>query len=59
VSTRASLSDAVWSHHSEIHERTVPVHIRRLRKPLTAGARPDPIRTVRSEGYAFDAPSQN
>jgi two-component system phosphate regulon response regulator PhoB len=57
--SRSALIDAVWSHASDIDERTVDVHIRRLRKALNAGDRADPIRTVRSEGYALDAPSQN
>jgi len=54
VFSRARLLDAVWSHDSDIDERTVDVHIRRLRKALNAGGRPDPIRTVRAEGYALD-----
>jgi two-component system phosphate regulon response regulator PhoB len=54
VFSRARLIDVVWSHDSDIDERTVDVHIRRLRKALNAGGRPDPIRTVRSEGYALD-----
>ena len=53
--SRSGLIDAVWSRDSEIDERTVDVHIRRLRKALNEGDRPDPIRTVRSEGYALDA----
>jgi two-component system phosphate regulon response regulator PhoB len=53
--SRAGLIDAVWSRDSEIDERTVDVHIRRLRKALNEGGRADPIRTVRSEGYALDA----
>jgi len=57
--SRAALIDAVWSHASEIEERTVDVHIRRLRKALNSGGRADPIRTVRSEGYALEALSQN
>jgi two-component system phosphate regulon response regulator PhoB len=48
------LIDAVWSHDSEIDERTGDVFIRRVRKALNDGGRPDPIRTVRSEGYALD-----
>jgi two-component system phosphate regulon response regulator PhoB len=55
VFSRARLIDAVWSRDSDIDERTVDVHIRRLRKALNEGGRPDPIRTVRSEGYALDA----
>jgi two-component system phosphate regulon response regulator PhoB len=57
VFSRARLIDAVWAHDSEIDERTVDVHIRRLRKALNTGGKADPIRTVRSEGYALDAPS--
>jgi two-component system phosphate regulon response regulator PhoB len=54
VFSRARLIDAVWSHDSDIDERTVDVHIRRLRKALNEGGKADPIRTVRSEGYALD-----
>jgi two-component system phosphate regulon response regulator PhoB len=59
VYTRAQLLDHVWGGNVYVEERTVDVHIRRLRKALNAGDRPDPVRTVRSEGYALDAPSQN
>jgi two-component system phosphate regulon response regulator PhoB len=59
VFSRARLIDAVWTHDSNIDERTVDVHIRRLRKALNEGGRADPIRTVRSEGYALDRPSKN
>jgi two-component system phosphate regulon response regulator PhoB len=55
VFSRARLIDAVWSRDSEIDERTVDVFVRRVRKALNEGGRPDPIRTVRSEGYALDA----
>ena len=54
VFSRSRLIDAVWSRDSEIDERTVDVHIRRLRKALNQDGRPDLIRTVRSEGYALD-----
>ena len=37
-----------------IDERTVDVHVGRLRKALNLPGRPDPIRTVRGAGYAFD-----
>jgi two-component system phosphate regulon response regulator PhoB len=53
--SRGGLIDAVWPRDSDIDEHTVDVHIRRLRKALNEGGRPDPIRTVRSEGYALDA----
>ena len=54
VFSRARLIDAVWPHDSEIDERTIDVHVRRLRQALNAGGRRDPIRTVRGEGYALD-----
>ncbi|WP_164116607.1 phosphate regulon transcriptional regulator PhoB [Sphingorhabdus sp. Alg239-R122] len=54
VFSRERLLDHVWGHDSDIEIRTVDVHIRRLRKALNAGGRPDIIRTVRSAGYALD-----
>jgi two-component system phosphate regulon response regulator PhoB len=55
VFPRERLLDAVWSHDSNIEARTVDVHVRRLRRALNEGGRPDIIRTVRSAGYALDA----
>jgi two-component system phosphate regulon response regulator PhoB len=54
VYTRSQLLDLVWGHDIEIDERTVDVHIGRLRKTLSRGREADPIRTVRATGYAFD-----
>jgi len=54
VFSRERLLTAVWSHATEIESRTVDVHVRRLRKALNDGDRPDIIRTVRSAGYALD-----
>jgi two-component system phosphate regulon response regulator PhoB len=54
VFSRAQLLDSVWGLSAEIDERTVDVHIGRLRKALTTGSERDPIRTVRGAGYAFD-----
>ena len=54
VLSRAQLIDGVWSRDAEIDERTVDVHVGRLRKALKAGLAGDPIRTVRSEGYSLD-----
>ncbi len=54
VFTRAQLLDAVWGNTAEIDERTVDVHVGRLRKALSHGREPDPIRTIRGAGYAFD-----
>jgi len=56
VFDRNQLIDAVWGHDIYVDARTVDVHIRRLRKALNEGGRPDLIRTVRSAGYALDAP---
>jgi two-component system phosphate regulon response regulator PhoB len=54
VYTRAQLLDAVWGRDIYIDERTVDVHVGRLRKSLTRGRENDPIRTVRGMGYSFD-----
>ena len=54
VFSRARLLDAVWGRDVYVEERTVDVHIRRLRKALNGGGEPDAIRTVRSGGYALD-----
>ena len=54
VFTRAQLLDGIWGQATEIDDRTVDVHIGRLRKGLSKGRERDPIRTVRSVGYAFD-----
>ncbi len=55
VFSRERLLDSVWGRDSDIEARTVDVHIRRLRKAINEGGRPDIIRTVRSAGYALDA----
>jgi two-component system phosphate regulon response regulator PhoB len=54
VFTRAQLLDSVWGMSAEIDERTVDVHVGRLRKALIRGRDKDPIRTVRGAGYSFD-----
>jgi two-component system phosphate regulon response regulator PhoB len=54
VFSRAQLLDGVWGMAVEIDERTVDVHVGRLRKALTRGRERDPIRTVRGSGYSFD-----
>lgn len=55
VFSRNQLLDGVWGTGSDIELRTVDVHIRRLRKAIEMTHAPDPIRTVRSAGYAFEA----
>ena len=54
VFSRAQLLDGVWGQAVEIDERTVDVHVGRLRKALSRGRERDPIRTVRGTGYSFD-----
>ncbi len=54
VFSRAQLLDGVWGLAIEIDERTVDVHVGRLRKSLSRGREIDPLRTVRGAGYAFD-----
>ncbi|CAH1662611.1 phosphate regulon transcriptional regulator PhoB [Chelatococcus asaccharovorans] len=54
VFTREQLLDRVWGHDVYIDERTVDVHVGRLRKAINRMRRPDPIRTVRGAGYSFD-----
>ena len=55
VFSRGQLLDAVWGRDVYVDERTVDVHIRRLRKALNANGDQDLIRTVRSAGYSLDA----
>jgi two-component system phosphate regulon response regulator PhoB len=54
VFSREQLLDGVWGNEVYIDERTVDVHVGRLRKALSAGDADDPIRTVRGSGYSFD-----
>ena len=53
VFSRDQLLDAVWGRDTYVEERTVDVHIRRLRKALNRDGETDIVRTVRSAGYAF------
>jgi two-component system phosphate regulon response regulator PhoB len=54
VLSRQQLLDGVWGRDAFIDGRTVDVHVGRLRKALVRGSDPDPIRTVRGAGYAFE-----
>src|SRR5262244_2997863 len=54
VFSREQLLDSVWGRDVYIDERTVDVHVGRLRKALNRGRTVDPIRTVRGAGYALD-----
>jgi two-component system phosphate regulon response regulator PhoB len=54
VFSREQLLDAVWGSDVYVEARTVDVHVGRLRKALNEDDEVDPIRTVRSAGYALD-----
>ena len=54
VYCRSQILDAVWGRDIYVDERTVDVHVGRLRKCLNRGREIDPIRTVRGMGYSFD-----
>ncbi len=54
VFTREQLLDGVWGRDVYVDERTVDVHVGRLRKAINRGRKIDPIRTVRGAGYAFN-----
>ena len=53
VHSRAQLLDQVWGDHVFVEERTVDVHIRRLRKALEPTGHDRLIETVRGSGYRF------
>jgi two-component system phosphate regulon response regulator PhoB len=55
VLSRAQLLDGTWGRDSDVDERTVDVHVGRLRKAIVRGMETDPIRTVRGAGYVFDS----
>jgi two-component system phosphate regulon response regulator PhoB len=54
VFAREQVLNGVWGHDVYVDERTVDVHVGRLRKALNRGRERDPIRTVRGSGYSFD-----
>jgi two-component system phosphate regulon response regulator PhoB len=53
VFSRGQLLDNVWGETIYIDERTVDVHVGRLRKAVNTGRLPDVIRTIRGSGYAI------
>jgi two-component system, OmpR family, phosphate regulon response regulator PhoB len=57
VHSRERLLDGVWGNNVYVEERTVDVHIRRLRKILTPTGHDGLIQTVRGTGYRFSAQS--
>lgn len=56
VHSRAQLLDQVWGDHVYIEERTIDVHIRRLRLALTPFGADALIETVRGAGYRLAVP---
>lgn len=57
VHSRERLLNGVWGDNVYVDERTVDVHIRRLRKALTPSTHDRLIQTVRGAGYRFSAQS--
>jgi two-component system phosphate regulon response regulator PhoB len=55
VHSRTQLLDHVWGDHVFVEERTVDVHIKRLRAALAASGHDKHIETVRGAGYRFTA----
>jgi two-component system phosphate regulon response regulator PhoB len=53
VFSRSQLLDRVWGTNVYIEERTVDVHIRRLRKALEPSGKEKLLQTVRGAGYRF------
>ncbi len=54
VFSRSQLLDGVWGHDIYVDERTVDVHVGRLRKALNLSNMRDVIRTVRGAGYSLE-----
>jgi two-component system, OmpR family, phosphate regulon response regulator PhoB len=55
VHSRERILDSVWGNNVYVEERTVDVHIRRLRKALTSSGHDGLIQTVRGAGYRLSA----
>jgi len=53
VFSRSQLLDQIWGDHVFVEERTVDVHIRRLRKALEPSGHDKHVETVRGTGYRF------
>jgi len=58
VYSRAQLLDHIWGGSTYVEERTVDVHIRRLRKTLEPHHKEELVQTVRGSGYRFSATPQ-
>ena len=55
VYSRSQLLDQVWGDHVFVEERTVDVHIRRLRQALEPSSTDRLVQTVRGSGYRFSS----
>ena len=55
VHSRSQVLDRVWGDRVFVEDRTVDVHIRRLRRALSASGHENLIQTVRGAGYRFSA----
>jgi two-component system phosphate regulon response regulator PhoB len=55
ICRREDLIRASWPGRHHVEERTLNVHMARLRKSLGQGGQPDPIRTVRGVGYSLQS----
>jgi two-component system, OmpR family, phosphate regulon response regulator PhoB len=53
VHSRSQLLDKVWGDRVFVEDRTVDVHIRRLRNALAVSSHQDLVQTVRGSGYRF------
>lgn len=58
VYARGQLLDRVWGDHVFVEDRTVDVHIRRLRKALESVGKEKLVQTVRGAGYRFSSDSE-
>ena len=59
VYSRGQILDYVWGGNVYLDERTVDVHIRRLRKAISVAGHENYVQTVRGAGYRFSAHLQN
>ena len=59
VYSRGQILDYVWGGNVYLDERTVDVHIRRLRKAISVAGHENYVQTVRGAGYRFSAQLQN
>ena len=57
VYSRQQILDSVWGTNVYVTDRTIDVHIRRLRKALSSTKECKVIRTIRSSGYSLDSQS--